>query len=166
MPHQQTNGWIPAEKRSCAEQTAQKENSLIHHQQVWHNSLCNRQNRKSRKVCYPAQIRQTAAQAWSRISVFRYCSEKRCPRILWKAAQKRAWYITRPSADFTGYTEKTVRRWITGNHLRVFCRDAGKYIISKSAFLDFLSSDYYNGIQLKTDCHLADLHSITSIITK
>lgn len=65
-------------------------------------------------------------------------------------------------ADFTGYTEKTVRRWITGNHLRVFCRDAGKYIISKSAFLDFLSSDYYNGIQLKTDRHLADLHSIMS----
>jgi len=61
--------------------------------------------------------------------------------------------ITSDVVKFTGYARQTVMNWVEKDRLKILTKTS-KYYIPKVFLIDFLCSDYYNGLIRKTKKHM------------
>jgi len=60
---------------------------------------------------------------------------------------------TKDVVEFTGYARQSVVNWVDKGHLQILTK-TNTFHIPKVFFIEFLCSDYYNGLVRKTEKHM------------
>lgn len=67
--------------------------------------------------------------------------------------------VVRQVVVLTGYNAQTIARWVRLGKLQAFCREP-KIWLQKEVVVDFLASNVYNDIPVKSKTHLDDIQTI------